>query len=90
MKIKYTRAMVTAALEGKLNDVEYELHPIFNVLVPKTCPEVPDEVLNPREVWADKDAYDAQARELARMFVNNFKKYTNMPESIINAGPKAE
>ena len=89
MKIKYTRAMVTAALEGKLNDVEYELHPIFNVMVPKTCPSVPDEVLNPRECWADKEAYDVQAKELARMFVNNFKKYSNMPESIINAGPKA-
>lgn len=89
MKIKYTRAMVTAALEGKLNDVEYELHPIFNVMVPKTCPNVPDEVLNPRECWADKEAYDVQAKELARMFVNNFKKYSNMPESIINAGPKA-
>ena len=90
MKIKYTRAMVTAALEGALNDVEYELHPIFNVYVPKTCPNVPDEVLNPRAVWADKEAYDAQAKQLAGMFVKNFKKYTNMPESIINAGPKAE
>lgn len=89
MKIKYTRAMVTAALEGKLTDVEYELHPIFNVLVPKTCPNVPDEVLNPREVWTDKEAYDVQAKELAGMFVKNFKKYSNMPESIINAGPKA-
>ena len=90
MKIKYTRAMVTAALEGALNDVEYELHPIFNVYVPKTCPNVPDEVLNPRAVWADKEAYDVQAKQLAGMFVKNFKKYTNMPESIINAGPKAE
>lgn len=90
MKIKYTRAMVTAALEGKLNDVEYELHPIFNVWVPKTCEGVPSEVLNPREMWADKDAYDVQAKQLANMFVKNFAKYSNMPENIINAGPKAE
>lgn len=89
MKIKYTRAMVTAALEGELNDVEYELHPVFNVMVPKTCPNVPDEILNPRECWQDKDAYDEQAKSLAIMFINNFKKYANMPESIINAGPKA-
>ncbi|MBQ2110298.1 MAG: phosphoenolpyruvate carboxykinase (ATP), partial [Clostridia bacterium] len=90
MKIKYTRAMVTAALTGALNDVEYELHPIFNVWVPKTCPEVPDEVLNPREMWADKEAYDKAAQELANMFVKNFSKYTNMPENIIAAGPKAK
>lgn len=90
MKIKYTRAMVSAALEGKLNDVEYELHPIFNVFVPKTCPNVPDEILDPREMWADKEAYDRQARALADMFIKNFSKYSNMPESIVNAGPKAE
>lgn len=88
MKIKYTRAMVTAALEGKLNDVEYKLHPIFNVLVPQTCPNVPAEVLNPRDMWADKDAYDEQAKKLAAMFIKNFSKYNNMPENIINAGPK--
>ena len=90
MKIKYTRAMVTAALEGKLNDVEYNLHPIFNVMVPKTCENVPDEVLDPREMWADKAAYDKAAQELANMFVKNFSKYDNMPENIVNAGPKAK
>lgn len=88
MKIKYTRAMVTAALTGALNDVEYELHPVFNVWTPKTCPDVPDEVLDPREMWADKEAYDKQANELAARFANNFKKYDNMPENIVNAGPK--
>lgn len=90
MKIKYTRAMVTAALEGKLNDVEYTLHPVFNVMVPKTCPNVPSEVLDPRGMWADKEAYDKQARVLANMFIENFKKYKNMPDYIVNAGPKAE
>jgi phosphoenolpyruvate carboxykinase (ATP) len=90
MKLKYTRAMVTAALTGALNDVEYFRHPIFNVMVPKTCPEVPDEVLDPREMWADKEAYDKQAKELAQLFINNFKKYKNMPQHIIDAGPKAD
>ncbi|MBR4435064.1 MAG: phosphoenolpyruvate carboxykinase (ATP) [Clostridia bacterium] len=90
MKIKYTRAMVTAALEGKLNDVEYAIHPIFNVMVPKTCEGVPDEVLDPREMWADKQAYDKAAQELANMFVKNFSKYSNMPKHIIDAGPKAK
>lgn len=90
MKIKYTRAMVTAALEGKLNDVEYALHPIFNVMVPKKCENVPDEVLDPREMWEDKAAYDKAAQELADMFAKNFSKYDNMPENIIKAGPKAK
>ena len=90
MKLKYTRAMVTAALNGDLNDVEYVHHPIFNVMVPKTCPNVPDEVLDPREMWADKEAYDKQAKELAQLFINNFKKYKNMPQHIIDAGPKVD
>lgn len=90
IKIKYTRAMVTAALEGKLNDVEYTTHPIFNIMVPKTCPEVPDEILDPRQTWEDKEAYDAQAQKLANMFIKNFAKYSNMPEYIIEAGPKVE
>jgi|GEM_PF-6469235 len=52
------------------------------------CPNVPAEVLNPRDMWADKDAYDEQAKKLAAMFIKNFSKYNNMPENIINAGPK--
>ncbi len=87
MKIKYTRAMVTAALTGALKDVEYYLHPVFNVWVPKSCPNVPSEILNPREMWTDMDAYDAQARELAARFVENFTRYRNMPQNIIDAGP---
>ncbi len=90
MKIRYTRAMVTAALTGALNDVEYYRHPVFNVWVPKTCPDVPDEVLNPREMWADKQAYDVSAKDLAARFVKNFKKYSHMPQNIVDAGPKAE
>ncbi|MBQ0010910.1 MAG: phosphoenolpyruvate carboxykinase (ATP) [Ruminococcus sp.] len=90
MKLKYTRAMVTAALSGELADVEYELDPIFNVQVPKTCPNVPSEMLNPKNLWQDKAAYEASAKSLAKKFVENFKKYDKMPENIIKAGPKAE
>ena len=89
MSIKYTRAMVTAALSGELEKAEFVLDPVFNVYVPKTCPNVPDEVLSPRAMWADKEAYDKQARDLAKRFVENFKKYDNMPQNIIDAGPKA-
>ena len=63
MKLAYTRAMVTAALNGELANVEYEKDPIFGLAVPKTCPNVPAEVLNPRSTWADKDAYDESAKK---------------------------
>ena len=90
MKLKYTRAMVTAALAGELNDVEYELDPIFNVNIPKSCPNVPAEILNPRNVWEDKKAYETNAKALAKKFKENFaKKYPDMPANIVNAGPKA-
>lgn len=89
MKLKYTRAMVSAALSGELDNVEYTLDPIFNVNIPKTCPNVPDEVLDPRNVWTDKAAYEASAKTLATKFQENFKKYSHMPENIVNAGPKA-
>ena len=89
MKLSYTRAMVTAALNGSLKDVEYKHDDRFNVEIPLTCPEVPSEILDPKQTWADKDAYDEQAQKLAEMFVENFqKKYAHMPEEITNAGPK--
>jgi phosphoenolpyruvate carboxykinase (ATP) len=91
MKLKYTRAMVTAALNGTLNDAEFVHDDRFNVDVPQSCPNVPSEVLNPRDTWADKDAYDKQADRLAEMFVKNFaEKYPDMPKEIAEAGPKAK
>ena len=75
MKLKYTRAMITAALEGKLDNVEFENHPVFGVAIPKECPGVPAEILNPRNTWADKKAYDEKAKYLAGLFVKNFEKY---------------
>ena len=90
MKLSYTRAMVTAALNGALKDVEYVHDRVFNLDIPMGCPNVPSEILHPRETWADKAAYDAQAAKLAKMFADNFaKKYPNMPENIRNAGPQA-
>ena len=89
MKLKYTRAMVTAALNGELERAEFELDPIFNVMVPKTCPNVPDEFLNQRALWKDQAEYEATAKDLAARFVKNFQKYSNMPANIVNAGPKA-
>ncbi|MBK7229160.1 MAG: phosphoenolpyruvate carboxykinase [Ignavibacteriales bacterium] len=88
MKIKYTRAMLTAALEGKLDIVEYVKDPFFNLMVPQSCPDVPNEVLNPKNTWTDKKAYDEQAKKLANMFVENFKEYSEgTSEAIKNAGP---
>ena len=90
MKLKYTRAMITAALNGTFDNVEYKHDEIFNLDVPETCPNVPDEIMNPRDTWADKAAYDEQAKKLAKMFQENFaKKYPNMPKNIVEAGPKA-
>lgn len=91
MKLKYTRKMVSEALSGNLNNVEYVKDPIFNVDIPKTCDGVPSEILNPRDVWKDKEAYEKSAKALASKFVDNFtKKYPNMPKNIVDAGPKAE
>ena len=88
MAIKLTRAIITAALNGELAKVEYKNHPHFNVEVPQSCPNVDATVLNPRDTWADKAAYDAAAQDLANRFVKNFSKYDNMPQSIIDAGPR--
>jgi phosphoenolpyruvate carboxykinase (ATP) len=73
IKIAYTRALVSAALNGALDDVPTIPDPIFGVAVPVACPGVPSEVLSPRNTWADQAAYDAQARKLAAMFAENFK-----------------
>lgn len=86
MKLKYTRAMITAALEGKLDQVSFVKHPVFGVLIPESCEDVPAEILNPRNTWEDKAAYDAKANDLAQKFVTNFEKYTDFANSDIMAG----
>lgn len=91
MKLKYTRAMIHAALEGKLDDVEYVHDALFNLDIPQSCPDVPAEIMNPRDTWKDKEAYDLQARELAKMFQDNFeKKYPDMKKEIAAAGPHVD
>jgi len=75
MAIQHTRALVRAALDGRLAEVPTENHPIFGLAMPTACPDVPAEVLNPRNTWADKDAYDQTARELSARFEANFKQF---------------
>lgn len=88
MKLSYTRAMITAALKGELDNVAFEAHPIFGMMMPKTCPGAPEEILNPRNTWADKDAYDEKAKDLAQQFINNFSKYAaGVSEEILHAAP---
>ncbi len=89
MRIAHTRAMITAALSGQLDAVSYRVHPIFNVEIPTTCPGVPDAVLDPRTTWKDPQAYDTQAKELAAMFVENFKRFESDVDAAVKAaGPK--
>src|SRR5882757_3765704 len=89
MKLSYTRAMITAALEGRLETVSYEAHPIFGMLMPKACPGVPTEVLNPRNTWSDGNAYDEKATALAKEFIKNFEKYAaGANEEILVAAPR--
>jgi phosphoenolpyruvate carboxykinase (ATP) len=89
MKIAYTRAMVRAALNGALDNVPTQIDPIFGLPMPTACPGVPPEVLNPRNTWTDKDAYDKKARELAGLFVKNFDQFKAQAKpDVIAAGPK--
>jgi phosphoenolpyruvate carboxykinase (ATP) len=89
MKLKYTRAMITAALEGKLDNVAFKTHEIFGLAMPTSCPDVPAELLDPRSTWKDGAAYDAKAQELAEKFVNNFDKFKDFAnEEIMAASPK--
>jgi phosphoenolpyruvate carboxykinase (ATP) len=89
MKIKYTRAMIRAILNGSLAQTETTPDPIFGVNVPVSCPDVPSEVLQPRNTWEDKVAYDRQAADLARRFNENFRKYeAGVSEAVRAVAPK--
>ncbi len=91
MNLAYTRAMITAALEGKLDNVNFEKHEIFGMMMPTECPGVPSEILNPRNTWSDKNEYDKKAKALAMQFVDNFKKYaSNASKEIMDAAPKID
>ena len=86
MKLKYTRAMITAALNGELDDVAYENHAVFGIAKPQSCPNVPNEILNPRNTWEDPALYDLKAAELAAKFKANFAKFEEFANAEIMAG----
>ncbi|MEO8503970.1 MAG: phosphoenolpyruvate carboxykinase (ATP) [Acidobacteriota bacterium] len=89
MKLRYTRRMVSAALAGELDQVPTANDPIFGLAIPVEIRDVPTEILTPRQTWADKSAYDAQAKKLAGMFVENFKQYADHAAAeVLAAAPK--
>jgi phosphoenolpyruvate carboxykinase (ATP) len=91
ISIKYTRAILNAALDGKLEDVEYYTDPVFGFQVPKTCPDVPDSVMNPASAWPDKNAYMVAYRALASRFIDNFRKFeAGTPPEVAAAGPRID
>jgi phosphoenolpyruvate carboxykinase (ATP) len=89
MSLKITRALVNAALDGRLDKVEFVTEAAFGLSIPVSCPEVPAEILNPRNSWADKEGYDKTAADLAARFEANFKQF-DASEAIRAAGPKAK
>jgi phosphoenolpyruvate carboxykinase (ATP) len=89
IKLAYTRAMIAAVFNGELEKITCLPHPVFGIQVPVSCPGVPAEILEPRSTWADKVAYDNQAKALAELFVNNFKQYAEgVSPEIVAAAPK--
>ena len=87
-KIKYSRAVIKAAIDGDLDDVEYRIDPNFGFAVPTECPGVPTKILDPRSTWSDPEAYDVKAQELAKLFVENFEEFADeVTEEIVAAGP---
>jgi phosphoenolpyruvate carboxykinase (ATP) len=91
MELAHTRAMVRSATAGKLRTVDTTRHAIFNLDVPVACPGVPDDVLDPQSTWQDSEAYEIKARELARMFADNFERFKEtVPAEVAKAGPVAD
>jgi phosphoenolpyruvate carboxykinase (ATP) len=88
MELPYTRAMVHAIVDSRLDDAEFEVEPAFGFSIPKAVPNVPSDLLNPRNAWADKAAYDQTAAELAARFARNFEQFDAPPE-VRAAGPRA-
>jgi phosphoenolpyruvate carboxykinase (ATP) len=89
INLSHTRALIKAALENKLAAIDFENHPVFGFAMPKECPGVPSEILNPRKTWNDKNAYEEKANYLASLFIKNFEKYSNgVTDGILAAAPK--
>ena len=89
ISIKHTRQMVAAAMDGYLDYVDYEVHPIFNLSIPVCCPGIPDSVLRPQTSWSDQVAYSKAATHLAGMFDKNFRKFSGIPQEVAASGPLA-
>ena len=90
ISIKYSRAMVTAALTGKFDLIKFRHDDTFNLDVPTECPGVPSDVLDPKNTWIDKDSYDLSAKKLAQMFSENFTKFKDASPEIKEAGPQIQ
>lgn len=89
MNLPYTRAMLNAAMTGQLDNVAYEIDPVFGLNMPKECPGVPSELLNPRQTWSDPAEYDVKANHLAGLFNKNFENFADYAnEEIKAAAPK--
>jgi phosphoenolpyruvate carboxykinase (ATP) len=89
ISIRYTRTLLNSALNGSLDAVEYSSDPVFGFQVPKACPEIPDDVLNPASSWSSQEAYMKRYRSLASRFIDNFRKFEDqVPDEIRNAGPR--
>lgn len=89
MKLNYTRSLITAALTGELDKVEYTTDDVFGLRMPTSCPDVPTDILNPKNTWEDKAAFDKKANELAQAFVKNFETFeSDASEEIMSAAPK--
>ena len=88
MSLPHTRVLLNAALGGALDNVEYTTGPVFGLKIPKSCPDVPAEVLVPQNTWNDKAAYQAKNKELAERFKENFKKFEGVPAEVLTAGPQ--
>jgi phosphoenolpyruvate carboxykinase (ATP) len=88
MSLPYTRQMVRAAIDGKLDDLEFVRETAFGLMIPKHIEGIPERLLNPRNAWADKQAYDKKAAELAERFARNFERF-DAPAEVCAAGPIA-
>lgn len=89
IKLSFTRAMIAAALNGELDKVEFDTTPVFSLAIPKSCPGVPNEILNPKNTWADKSEFDSKSATLAASFVQNFAQYAEFAsKEILDSAPK--
>jgi phosphoenolpyruvate carboxykinase (ATP) len=91
MKLPHTRSMITAAINGEFDNVEFDTLPIFNLKFPKNCPNVPTEILNPRSTWSNENEWDKVANNLAQQFIKNFQQFeSGTSDEVKDAGPKLE